>query len=187
MDKMTKRSFLKKASIASYLMLTSPKTLFAENSKTKSVIIYYSKSGNTEKLANNIAKITNYPLIKINPLPDYNGAYQNLVDTTRIEILTGKQRNIADINIDLSKFNQILLGSPRWWYTLSIPVIQFLLKYDLANKKIALFNTYVSSEKENELRDIKYLCPQSEIQDPLFMNSSSIDNIKAIEKWLSKI
>lgn len=33
MDKITKRNFLKKASIASYLLLTSPKTIFAESSK----------------------------------------------------------------------------------------------------------------------------------------------------------
>lgn len=187
MDKMTKHSFLKKASIASYLMLTSPKTLFAESSKTKSVIIYYSKSGNTEKLANNIAKITNYPLIKINPMPDYSDDYQNLVVETRKEVLTGNRKDIENIGIDLTKFDQILLGSPRWWYTFSMPVIQFLLKYDLANKKIALFNTHFSSVKENELKDVKYLCPQSEIQDTLFMKSSDVDNIKAVEKWLSKI
>lgn len=187
MDKITKRSLLKSTLAASYFLLTSPDTLFAQNNKNKSIIIYYSKSGNTEKLAYNISKLTSFSLIKIKPISDYSGEYQNLVDTTRMEILTGKRRDIENIGIDLHKFDQILLGSPRWWYTLSMPVIQFLLKYDLSNKKIALFNTHFSSEKENELRDIKYLCPHSEIQDNLFMKSSSINNIKAIEKWLSKI
>lgn len=125
MNRLTKRNFLKMASVASLTLLTSPSNLFAQNDKQKSIIIYYSKSGNTEKVAHNIAKLTNYPIIKIIPLPDYSGNYTDLVDTTRIEILTGQKRNIADIGIDLSQFNQILLGSPRWWYTFSIPVIQF--------------------------------------------------------------
>lgn len=185
MDKITKRSFLKSTLAASYFLLTSPDKLFAQNNK--SIIIYYSKSGNTETLANNIAKLTNYPLIKINPVPDYNGSYNNLIDTTRLEILTGNHRKIEPVNIDLTEFNQIILGSPRWWYTLSIPVIEFLKQYNLSHKKIALFNTHESTEKENELRDIKYLCPESEIQDNLFMKSSNVNDIKAVSKWLSKI
>lgn len=46
------------------------------------------------------------------------------------------QPEIQDLNVDLDKYDTIILMMPVWWYTFASPVNTFLHKYDLSGKVI---------------------------------------------------
>lgn len=48
---------------------------------------------------------------------------------------------IADSNLDMESYNEIILGFPIWWYVAPTIINTFLESYDFAGKKIALFAT----------------------------------------------
>ena len=45
----------------------------------KTLIIYYSYTKNTEKIAQKIAELKNYDILKLEPLTDYSTDYQQVV------------------------------------------------------------------------------------------------------------
>ena len=48
---------------------------------------------------------------------------------------------IADSNLDMASYDEIILGFPIWWYVAPTIINTFLESYDFAGKKIALFAT----------------------------------------------
>ena len=48
---------------------------------------------------------------------------------------------IADSNLDMESYDEIILGFPIWWYVAPTIINTFLESYDFAGKKIALFAT----------------------------------------------
>ena len=52
-----------------------------------------------------------------------------------------KQLLIEAYNINLDDYDEIIIGTPVWWYTISPVVVTFLKENDLSNKTIYPFAT----------------------------------------------
>ena len=48
---------------------------------------------------------------------------------------------IKDININLDNYDEIILGTPVWWYRPAPAIRSFLTKYDLSGKTVIPFAT----------------------------------------------
>lgn len=102
----------------------------------KKLIVYYSYSGNTEKLVNIIKDKIDCDVVEIKTVNKYSEDYETVVEEAKDEINNNYMPEIKDINIDLSKYNDIILATPVWWYTYAPAVNTFLHKYDLTGKNI---------------------------------------------------
>jgi flavodoxin len=110
--------------------------------QNRSLVLYYSITGNTEKAAKLIADETGADLIKINKdMVIFKNAFAAR-KTIRLEssLKTNYKEYFEDF--DLSDYDNIYLGSPCWYYTY-VPAIQQFLDYaNYQNKKITLFLTH---------------------------------------------
>ena len=125
----------------------------------KVLVAYFSATGTTKRVAENLATAVNADLYEIKPLSPYTSADLNWHDSnsrSSVEMKDKKARpEIAEDNFSVKDYDVIYLGFPIWWGTAPRIVNTFLEKQDFSNKKIILFATSGSSGIGNTDRDLK--------------------------------
>jgi len=121
---------------------------------TNVLVIYYSRSGNTEAMAREIAKKFDADIVKIRadryPL-DYQG-WRNANNDADDKVTTTE---IKPDFVDMSKYRLVFLGSPIWWYRPAPPLWTFVEKNDFKDKNVILFNTFNSRFKSEEIEEFR--------------------------------
>ncbi len=132
------------------------------NVESTSVVVYFSCTGNTENIANNIAEVTNSDIFEIVPtIPytdedlDYNDDqsrvnYENNDDTIRPEIAITFE--------NLEDYDTIYLGYPIWWGQAPKILYTFIESYDFTGKNIVPFCTSGGSSIGSSAENLKNAC-----------------------------
>lgn len=84
----------------------------------KSIVIYYSYGGNTRHVAEKVATAIGADLAEIETVKPYTGSYDHVVDQGQKEVNSGFQPKIRQIHADLSKYDTVILGTPKMEYSL---------------------------------------------------------------------
>ena len=115
----------------------------------KTIVIYFSRTNNTEKIAEHIINLTKADKYEIEAKIPYSDAdinYGNSNSRTSLEQNDPQARpEIAGSSIDLSKYKIIYLGYPIWWGQAPKIMYTFVESYDLNGKTIIPFCTSGSS------------------------------------------
>ncbi len=91
---------------------------------------------------------------------------------------------IADSNLDMESYNEIILGFPIWWYVAPTIINTFLEKYDLTGRKIVLFATSGGSGFGNTVKELQPSAPGAEIVEGKLLNRA---NKQEIENWVKTL
>ena len=145
------------------LVIVKDRTYFHSPPYTKNadissdvLVIYYSRSGNTEAMARQIAQKFNADIVKITaekyPL-DLKGWRSAGKDADQ----KVTQVSIKPEIVDMEKYNLIFLGSPIWWFRPAPPLWTFVANNDFKGKNVVLFNTFNSRFKKEEIEEFKEL------------------------------
>lgn len=110
-----------------------------ENSKK--LIVYFTYTNNTKKIAEKIKAKLNCDILEIKPVKPYDSDYDTVVRLEQNNETAKKTPDIEKINVDLSKYDEVILGIPVWWYTIAPVIRTFLKQNDLSGKKIIPFAT----------------------------------------------
>ena len=94
----------------------------------RSLVIYYSRSGQTKFLAQQIASLFHADIEEIQLVKPYPPDYTKTIQIVKEEIETGKSVDINDLNINPNDYDVIFIGSPVWWYTFAPAIKMFLDK-----------------------------------------------------------
>ena len=155
------------------------------------LIVYFSYTGNTRMIANKIKGKLNCDILEIKTVLPYSDDYDTVVNDEQNSEASNFLPEIQDINIDLSKYDEIILGTPVWWYR-PVPAIRtFLSKNDLSGKNIRPFATN-AGWLGRTFKEIKSLCPNSNINDEMNIVFESysdklVTKEQDIEKWIGKL
>lgn len=110
----------------------------------KTLIIYYSLTGNTKDIALKIQSLTDGTLYEIKPKEEIKqGA--SLYLTSKKQISSGDYPEIVNNFPDAREYDTIFVGSPIWWYTAAPVVLEFLKEFDFQNKNVVPFSTQGSN------------------------------------------
>lgn len=93
----------------------------------KALVVYYSRTGNTKKVATAIANGFKCDIEEIKDTKNRSGIWGWLMsgrDASK-KLLT----NIKDVEKDLDSYDIVIIGGPIWAWNLSAPVRTFLSKY----------------------------------------------------------
>lgn len=107
----------------------------------KSLIVYYSYGGNTKRIAEMIHKQIGGDIFRIETVKPYTGSYNDVVDQGQREVNTGFCPELKPLNVDLDRYDTIVLGSPVWWYTFAPAMHSFLRQVDMTGKTVYPFAT----------------------------------------------
>ena len=126
---------------------------------SKILIVYFSASGVTKRVAKNIANATGGDLFEIEPEEKYTSEdlnWRNKQSRSSIEMQNREIRQkIKEKNIKIKDYDTILIGFPIWWGVAPTIVNTFIESIDLSEKKLIPFCTSGGSGMsycENDLR-----------------------------------
>lgn len=171
------------------LMTTSADLFSKTNSSAKKIlVVYFSHSGNTRVMAEQIKKATGGDIFEIQPVKDYPKDYQSVVDQAKKEITSNYKPELKTKVKNIESYDVIFVGSPNWWSTIAPPVATFLSSYNLSGKTIVPFMTHGGGGMGHSVADIKKLCPKSTILEGLPVSGSSVKKSEdKVVKWLRDI
>lgn len=117
----------------------------------KTLVVYYSATGNTENVANYIATATDGDLFELEPAEPYSDADLNWTDdNSRVvrEHDNPDERDIALVKSTVENWDEydtIFIGYPIWWGIAAWPVDRFIEANDFTGKTVIPFATSSSS------------------------------------------
>ena len=112
----------------------------------KTLIVYYSYSGTTKRVAEHLQQLTNGTLYEITLEEPYSGDSNKVSDRVFEERDAGKMPALSGELPDISEYNQILIGTPVWNDSMSNPIASYLEQTDFDGKIVALFWTYITNQ-----------------------------------------
>ena len=135
---------------------TSEKTTSQVNATgsdaSKVLVVYYSATGNTEKVANYIADATEgdtFELVPVNPYTDDDLNWANSNSRVSVEHDNEDQRNVELTSTTVENwdsYDTVFIGYPIWWGIAAWPVDGFVKSNDFSGKTVIPFCTSSSSD-----------------------------------------
>ena len=157
------------------------------------LIVYYSYTSHTKKIAEDIQKQLQCDIIELKPVKEYSNDYDTVVAQEQNNESTKKTPEIENKNLELSKYDEIILGTPVWWYTIAPVVRTFLKENDLSNKKIMPFATN-AGWLGRTFKEIKDLCPNSIIGKEMnivftedYSENQLVTSPDEIDEWIKEL
>jgi len=129
----------------------------------KMLVLYYSQTGNTKAVAEEIANKLGADIEEITMVDPYDPDFQATIDRCMKEREQDILPTINPVKADLANYNVIFLGYPVWFGTYAPPVITFLKDADLSGKKIVPFCTFGSGGLESSVKDLVAAEPDAEV------------------------
>lgn len=154
----------------------------------KKLVVYFSASGTTRKIAEMIAEAAEADLYEIVPKQPYTKADLNWMDKnsrSSVEMSDKKYRpEITDTDVNIDRYDEIILGFPIWWYVAPTIINTFLENYDFSGKKIVLFATSGGSGFGNTVSELKPSAPDAEIVEGKAFGKTTKQEIT---EWIKRI
>ena len=155
----------------------------------KTLIAYFSASGETAVLAKVLADVTGGTLFEIQPQPPYTAADLNWMDKksrSTLEANDPKSRPaIASQVADMAQYDTVFVGFPIWWYQAPRIIETFLESYNFAGKTLVPFATSGGSGMGKTDSILKALCPAANWLPGKRM--SSRESAAAVQEWIKKL
>ena len=143
----------------------------------KTLVVYYSRTGTTKKVAQDISKILKCDKEEIQDIKSRKGVIGYLISGR--EAMTKKLAEIKETKKDPSKYDLVIIGTPVWAYNMSSPVRTYITKNKF--KKIAFFCTMGGSGDKPTFKKMEELCNKKPKATLTLKTKEVMDN-KHIEK-----
>lgn len=156
----------------------------------KTLIVYFSQTGNTQGFAEIIQEMTDADLFRIERATPYSsthnsqGLYAEALEEYRENASPELNAYLEDAGLDIDQYDTILLGYSNWWAPIPAPVRTFLNHYDLSGKTIIPFCSMGGGLFGQTISAVAKLAPSSNMKEGLCVTYSSYDR-NEIAQWLS--
>ena len=153
--------------------------------KQKVLVAYFSASGTTKGVAQQLAEVAGADLHEIKPEKPYTDAdldWRNKQSRSSVEMqdkqsrpaITGKLQNMRDYSV-------VYVGFPIWWYTAPTIINTFMESYDFKGKTVIPFATSGGSSIKKACEDLKAAYPDVNWKEGKLLNRISK---KELETWV---
>ena len=152
----------------------------------KILVAYFSWSGNTQLVAEQIAKLTGGDLFRVETKNPYPEEYVPCTEVAKEELEKGVRPELKGKVENFDQYDIIFVGCPVWWHTAPMAIWSFLesKEYDFKGKTVIPFCTYASTYRDETLAKIVELTPDSKHLEGF----GAVDrDTTGLEAWLKKI
>lgn len=121
----------------------------------KNLIVYYSYEGNTEELVKGMKDVIEADMLRLKPKKEKISKSMFRFLWGGMQVYMTKRPELEDYDVDLSQYDNIIIGLPCWFGTYAPPINTFLTENKIQGKKVYLFvcnggnlgKTFVNYEK----------------------------------------
>jgi len=157
-----------------------------ENKQMKTLVAYFSATGTTKAVAQQLAEVTGADLHEIKPEKPYTDAdldWQDKQSRSTIEMEDKSSRPaITEKLPNMQEYDVIYVGFPIWWYTCPTIINTFMESYDFKGKTVIPFATSGGSSIKKACEDLKTAYPEVNWKEGKLLNRASKSEI---EEWIS--
>lgn len=136
---------------------------------SKKLVVFFSASGITKKVAQKLAKAIDADLFEIQPNPPYTKADLDWTDPnsrSSIEMKNKESRPAISGKLpDITAYDIVFIGFPIWWYVAPTIINTFLESYTWTGKTIVPFATSGSSGMGKTNQDLALSCPGAVLKE----------------------
>lgn len=151
----------------------------------KTLVVYFSATGNTARSARLIADVTGAKLFEIVPEKVYTGADLNWNDDqsrSSLEMNDPKSRPAMNAKADVAGYDVIFIGYPIWWNQAPRIINTFIESHDLKGKLLIPFATSGGSSINNSVKQLEESYPALNWHKGRMLNNVSRGTV---EKWIN--
>ena len=151
------------------------------------LIVSYSYSGNTHRIAKSIQELTGVDRYEIYPWQPYPMAFPELLNQVKKEVEHGYHPILLPGAPSPVSYQVIFAGSPNWCGTVAPPLASWLYKNDLSGKILLPFDSHCGGVPADFRKDIMKLCPKADVREPLEVIGDGGGLVKErIRKWIQE-
>lgn len=160
----------------------------AKQSKDKrAIVVYFSYSGNTKQVAEEIAKETGADIFRIETEKVYPSEYRACTDEAKKEKSANERPKLKGQMPDLNQYNVVYIGYPCWWGTCPMAVLTFAEQANLEGKTIAPFSTHGGSGMTG-IDDLHKAAPKASITEGLAIYDGDLNQAsQRVSAWLKSV
>ena len=157
------------------------------NNGKKILVAYFSWSGNTKAVAEEIHKQVGGDIAEIVPATPYSETYSVTVAKAKAEQAAGTRPAISTKIADFEQYDTIYLGYQNWWGNMPMPVATFIDTYKMSGKKVAPFFTHGGGGVQRCMSDLEARVQGAKFTYYLCLSGSSAKNSQGeITSWVKK-
>lgn len=150
------------------------------------LVVYYSASGSTKRVAEEIASELNADIFEIEPVDVYTSDDLNWTNSDSRVSKEHDDESLRDVPLknttveNWDSYDTVLIGYPIWWGIAAWPVDNFVKDNDFTNKTIIPFCTSASSNIGSSGTILEaYASSGNWLDGQRFSSSVSVENIKS--------
>lgn len=168
-----------------------PQKTETSNQSGKTLVVYYSATGNTKAVAEMIAEETNGDLFEIEPKDSYSDEDLDWTDSN--SRVTREYENEDERHVELvsstvnhwEDYDTIFVGYPIWWGIAAWPVNTFIENNDFTDKTVVPFCTSASSGLGQSRELLAKEAGEGDWQEGQRFSSSTSNS--EVQEWLNEL
>lgn len=160
-------------------------TTNTSSAKPRLAVVYFSKSGNTESVAKAVQAMTGADIFEVKTVKPYPEAYKPTTEVVKEELEKNIIREIQPIDIDLSKYDVVVLATPTWWHHTAMPLQTWAKAQNFSGKLVLTCNSHGGGGLMHTREDFeKILKPTgARLGTHLTVEGSVRTNSKEVRNW----
>lgn len=158
-----------------------------ESEAAKVLVLYYSQTGTTKAVAEQLQQLLGADIEAIEAVEPYTGDFQQTIARCQLEMQKDSLPALRTIQSDLSKYDTIYLGYPIWFGTYARPMLAFIKSANLEGKTIIPFCTFGSGGLESTVESLKTDQPKANILTGYGVRTARIASMpKELDRFLKE-
>ena len=156
--------------------------------ENKPLVVYFSATGTTAKVARTIADVSGGTLYEIVPQQAYTSDdldWNDRQSRSSVEMNNPQARPaMKDTKLDVAACNIVFIGYPIWWDQAPRIINTFIESHDLQGKTLVPFATSGGSGITGSVRELRKAYPDLKWQDGKLLNGA---NRNTIQNWVGDV
>lgn len=158
----------------------------SSSARQRVAVVYVSKTGNTQSLAECVAAFTGADLFAVETVDPYPEAYRETTEIVKNEIENNIVRPIKPVNMNPKDYDVIILMTPTWWHHVSRPLRTWIESVDLTNAFILTANTHGGGGLMHTREDFESFLPKSRLGTHFTVYGSVRRGNSSVRRWLEE-
>lgn len=130
----------------------------------KKLVLYYSETGTTKAVAEELQKQTGADIEAIEAVTPYSGNFQETIQRSQRERESGETPALKPLKSKIADYDIIFLGYPIWFGTYAMPIVTLIKENDFAGKTIVPFCTFGSGGLNTSSDALKEALPKATVK-----------------------
>ena len=155
----------------------------------RTLVVYYSATGNTEAVANYIAQATGGDLFELEPVDPYTDEDLNWTDENSRVVYEHDNEDARDVELvadtvdNWDEYDTVFIGYPIWWGIAAWPVDTFVEANDFTGKTVIPFCTSSSSDLGESGQLLAEMAGTGDWQEGMRFRSSASE--ADVQEWVN--